>query len=128
MEATFGIDQREGALGSEHEGASTAGFDPAVLQGARKLLAAKGAAIVYFEYNIWNLWKTTALKDVVAELETFDYVCYFEGETCTVKTLLSHAWTLHQLMCCANTCMQRCCSSDWVAASRQQPNRLRSSH
>lgn len=57
----------------------TEGFDPAVLQGARGLLAAKGAAVVYFEYNIWNLWKTTALKDVVAELETFDYVCYFEG-------------------------------------------------
>ena len=91
-----------------------AGFDPAVLQGARKLLAAKKAAILYFEYkcvlffkscsdsspilrvqvcpvlqvqvchvlrahSVWNLWATTALKDVIAQLETLDYNCYFEG-------------------------------------------------
>jgi hypothetical protein len=43
-------------------GDGLAGFDPAVLQGSRKLLAAKKAAILYFEYNVWNLWATTALK------------------------------------------------------------------
>jgi hypothetical protein len=57
-----------------------AGFDPAVLQGARKLLAAKRAAVVYFEYNVWNLWASTALKDVIAQLEHYDYNCYFEGD------------------------------------------------
>ena len=94
--------------------ADVAGFDPAVLQGARKLLAARKAGILYFEYkcvlffescsdsspvlrvqvcpvlqvkvcpvlrahSVWNLWATTELKDVIAQLETLDYNCYFEG-------------------------------------------------
>jgi hypothetical protein len=98
------INSLTAALGDHIGACVVAGFDPAVLQGARKLLAAKKAAILYFEYkcvlffescsssilffeykcvlfecSVWNLWATTALKDVVAQLEALDYNCYFEG-------------------------------------------------
>jgi FkbM family methyltransferase len=57
----------------------TEGFDPAVLKGATRVLQAKQAAIVYFEYNKMNLWRTVNLKTVIEDLDELDYVCYFEG-------------------------------------------------
>lgn len=55
----------------------TEGFDPDVLRGARTMLSEHRIRVIEFEYHKLRLWKVTALADVVSDLETLGYDCFF---------------------------------------------------
>eukprot|EP00746_Dinoflagellata_sp_MGD_P156574 gnl/MRDRNA2_/MRDRNA2_85884_c0_seq2.p1 gnl/MRDRNA2_/MRDRNA2_85884_c0~~gnl/MRDRNA2_/MRDRNA2_85884_c0_seq2.p1 ORF type:complete len:480 (-),score=40.56 gnl/MRDRNA2_/MRDRNA2_85884_c0_seq2:118-1557(-) len=59
----------------------TEGHDPVVLQGARNLLRAQKIRYVEFEVHSVGAWKHTLLKDVLDELDTFGYECYWAGNS-----------------------------------------------
>ncbi|WIA23878.1 hypothetical protein OEZ85_013528 [Tetradesmus obliquus] len=70
----------------------TEGFDPLVLQGARRSLAEHKVDLVLFEYNSGGVWGLNGLtlKGVTAELESFGYICYFEG---SLLTRITGCWS-----------------------------------
>lgn len=71
----------------------TEGFDPLVLDGARRTLAAQNVEVLLFEYhgiNHWNVTQGRSLKQTVTELAQLGYVCYFEG---VILTRLTNCWT-----------------------------------
>ena len=68
----------------------TEGFDPAVLQGARRLLSLQVPSVVLFEYHNKQAWAATSLRDVAFNLAASGYACYFDGDP--TLTRISGCW------------------------------------
>jgi hypothetical protein len=58
------------------------GLEPTVLNGTRALLARRAVRALLFEYGSKRDWARAALRDVVADLDSFGYDCfYFQRDT-----------------------------------------------
>ena len=69
----------------------TEGFDPAVIQGAMKVLREGRVSVLYFEYHELRLWQSASLKDIVAELASTGFACYLDGQP-TLARLDAGCW------------------------------------
>jgi hypothetical protein len=59
----------------------TEGHDPLVIKGAQKLIESGRGRCIIFEYHILQPWGSTKLEDVVHYFDSFNYNCYFEGNS-----------------------------------------------
>eukprot|EP00897_Mesotaenium_endlicherianum_P003276 jgi/Mesen1/2977/ME000176S02018 len=57
----------------------TEGFDPLVLQGARKTLESGAVSVLEFEYHHFHHWAIANLEDVVNELDALNFECFLKG-------------------------------------------------
>eukprot|EP00947_MAST-08B_sp_MAST-8B-sp1_P005436 g5436.t1 len=55
------------------------GHDPAVLRGARGMLAAHRVRYIEFEHHEIGLWRHTSLSAVVRDLDFYGFDCYWAG-------------------------------------------------
>jgi len=55
------------------------GHDPAILAGARQLLASASVGLVQFEKHAVGMWASTRLSTVIIELDGLGYVCFWSG-------------------------------------------------
>jgi hypothetical protein len=58
----------------------TEGHDPLVLQGSRGLLQQALIRVVIFEYHHVGLWNQFKLQDIMLELDSYGYDCFFQGQ------------------------------------------------
>jgi FkbM family methyltransferase len=54
------------------------GMDPEVLDGAAGMLAAGRVRVLQFEYHSLRAWASRSLREVVAQLGGWGYVCYLQ--------------------------------------------------
>ncbi len=92
----------------------TEGYDPAVLNGARRILSERHVTFLYFEYHAINMWvKDASLKTTISDLDTFGYDCFLTGNSGLWR--LTGCWddryefrNLCRVVCALRTSQERC--------------------